>query len=286
MPNRAITNTQSHQVRYEACKRCHEAVSGFLNSTFEDVINNLETENRKNSGETPIPQYYTPVLHDETKAQVENTLRVYRDALDKYGLDKLSISYNGGKDCLVMMVIYLAAIYEYIGDRGELRSVINSVYINNEETFNEQDEFLKETTELFALDLFPIKSGMREGFEYYLKEKPQVEAIVVGVRRIDPYGAYLNEFQRTDHGWPDFVRVNSVLEWTTPEIWYFLKATGTKYCILYDQGYTSLGGVKDTLPNPLLKKQDGSYLPAYMLQDGNSERLGRVSDRKKPMGKL
>lgn len=39
------------------------------------------------------------------------------------------------------------------------------------------------------------------------------------------------------------------------------------YCSLYDQGYTSLGKIDDTLPNPALAKPDrpGEYYPAYML---------------------
>lgn len=41
--------------------------------------------------------------------------------------------------------------------------------------------------------------------------------------------------------------------------------------------YTSLGQVSDTLPNPHLKQKDGSYNPAYMLENGSYERAGRAS---------
>lgn len=68
------------------------------------------------------------------------------------------------------------------------------------------------------------------------------------------------------------------------------------YCPLYDQvserltafshptltfglqGYTSLGGTEDTLPNPHLKKEgsDGkTFRPAYELVEDDEERLGR-----------
>jgi FAD synthetase len=44
------------------------------------------------------------------------------------------------------------------------------------------------------------------------------------------------------------------------------------------QGYTSLGGTEDTLPNPHLKKEGSSgqeFRPAYELIGDDEERLGR-----------
>lgn len=261
----------------DACKQCHEQVYHFLNSSFEDALKRMELGSTL---ETPMPTYYTAGLHAETQSQVRNTLRIYQSALDDFGLSSISISYNGGKDCLVMLVIYLAAIYDNYLKSGKNISKINSVYVNNEETFREQDAFLKESVAAYGLDFVPLKSGMKEGFQEYLDKYPKIKAIIVGIRRIDPYGAHMNVRQHTDNGWPDFVRLSPVLEWNTSEIWYFLRATETSYCSLYNKGYTSLGGVNTTIPNPLLRREDGTYLPAYMLQHDNGERLGRVTDRK------
>jgi len=49
------------------------------------------------------------------------------------------------------------------------------------------------------------------------------------------------------------------------------------YCPLYDAGYTSIGGVHNTLPNAALAAADGSYAPAYKLVDGSQERSGRTN---------
>lgn len=65
---------------------------------------------------------------------------------------------------------------------------------------------------------------------------------------------------------------------TVPE---FLRHLGIPYISLYDQGYTSLGGTKDTHPNPLLKRQSEGegesqgFRPAYELVEDDEERLGR-----------
>ena len=48
---------------------------------------------------------------------------------------------------------------------------------------------------------------------------------------------------------------------------------------MYDEGYTSLGGVGDTLKNPKLRYVDESgnerYKPAWTLTEDGEERLGR-----------
>jgi FAD synthetase len=51
------------------------------------------------------------------------------------------------------------------------------------------------------------------------------------------------------------------------------------YCPLYDLGFTSLGGVTDTHPNPKLSVKDDNgvetFKPAYELVEDEEERLGR-----------
>lgn len=83
-------------------------------------------------------------------------------------------------------------------------------------------------------------------------------------------------------------------------VWTFLRECDLPYCCLYDQGYTSIGNITDTVPNPALRKgtdkgegQDGgddektgkrrkgseedleeesNFFPAYMLADNMLER--------------
>ncbi|KLU82298.1 FAD synthetase [Magnaporthiopsis poae ATCC 64411] len=62
----------------------------------------------------------------------------------------------------------------------------------------------------------------------------------------------------------------------------FIRHLRIPYCVLYDRGYTSLGGTTDTSPNPALKRTGAAaegvsetFRPAYELMADDEERLGR-----------
>lgn len=130
----------------------------------------------------------------------------------------------------------------------------------------------------------------RDAFALYLQANPQVLAIFVGTRRTDPHGRHLTHFDMTDGKWPRFMRIHPVIDWHLSEIWAFLRSPYLadrrrgqevlEYCQMYDEGYTSLGGVNDTLRNPKLRVVDPetgkeSWRPAYCLGEDGEERLGR-----------
>lgn len=203
-----------------------------------------------------------------------------------FSLEEIAISYNGGKDCLVMLILILALIHKRIIREDSSKNVIpldyklDSIYINSEDPFPELSSFITKSTGYYHLNPIIIKATLREGFEKYLKHNPKIKAIVVGIRRSDPYGKRLASEQMTDHKWPRFLRIHPILEWTYTEIWDFLIGCNLDYCSMYDLGYTSLGGVHTTIPNPCLKKPDvDEYYPAYMLEHDadEKERLGRIT---------
>ncbi|SYW75787.1 related to FAD1  len=127
--------------------------------------------------------------------------------------------------------------------------------------------------------------------------------------------------------WPRVERIHPILDWTYSDVWQFLRcphlgtaqetdsalgvarhqlakecgvagggSEGVPYCLLYDQGYTSLGSTFNTLPNPELRIETeqgeqgeqevevgdgtarGRWKPAYMLKDATLERAGRVEN--------
>lgn len=327
----------------EITRSCYNLIQSFLNSSPDDCLASVSSTSNddilKHHKSLQLPSLYpdsfSSSLHKHTQGQVLKTYDDFLLILDRWELHQLSISYNGGKDCLVQLIIYMAAVYKFIviDKKGKSDNPnnfrIKAVYVYTETEFDEQVKFLEQSVLQYGLDfkavytLFSHKDNSNKdqiisetissegtagsikclfsptptlpcGFLTYLKSDITVEGIIVGIRRTDPYGLNMKLEQRTDtnRGWPDFVRINPILEWHTSEVWYFIKwleresinsAFAITYCPLYDQGYTSLGGCDTTVRNPKLKRRDlgnDNFWPAWWVLEDDIERLSRVQKGK------
>lgn len=213
---------------------------------------------------------------------IREALNVIEEAIDRYGQGALSLAFNGGKDCTVLLHLVVAALYHRL--KGQEIRPIQSVYVTCRNPFPEVDNFVELCVQRYRLDSVRIPAPMRQALQQFLdtvKVKP--EAILVGIRRNDPYAEKLTHFDPTDEGWPSFMRVHPIIDWSYQNIWDFLLLLGIPYCELYDRGYTSLGGMDNTFPNPDLLNSDApiGYNPAYKLTNEEHERFGRMNSTKK-----
>lgn len=153
--------------------------------------------------------------------------------------DALAFSYNGGKDCQVVLELFAYVVYRRHVEKGLPVRAVHTVYVMSEHPFPEMTTFVEESCARFGLEVAEIRAGgsMRRAFEQYLSQTPATRAIIVGTRRSDPFGGALTHFDATDHGWPAFMRVHPVIDWTYQDIWAFIAAAGIRYCSLYDKGY-------------------------------------------------
>ncbi|EPX71772.1 FAD synthetase [Schizosaccharomyces octosporus yFS286] len=211
------------------------------------------------------------------KQKLTGSLKFIDYALDRYETSQIAMSFNGGKDCLVLLLLCIYCLRERYGPSlvKQKLSEIPFVFVRPKDEFDEMDKFVKSCEDLYGLNIIRISLPMKEAFTLFLKLNPSIEAILIGIRRLDPHGKNRIAFEMTDKGWPKFMRIQPILDWKYSEVWDLLLETETKYCTLYDKGYTSLGGVSDTSPNPALKNEDGSYSPAHLLLDDSLERFGR-----------
>jgi FAD synthetase len=198
-----------------------------------------------------------------TASAIRAALEVIHEAFQRYSSVELAMSFNGGKDCLIVLHL----LFAYLSAHPE-HALPRIVYFYKHDDFAEMLEFMRSTAAMFnfqveELDLGGFKQGLAK-----LREDG-VRACFMGQRRTDPF-APSTPFASTSSGWPEMMRVNPILDLDYPGVWSFLRTCEIKYCSLYDEGYTSLGSKHHTVPHPKL-----SSSPAHTLQEGEDERAGR-----------
>ena len=161
-------------------------------------------------------------------------------------LHELSLAYNGGKDCVVLLVIYLAAIYTHYGHASDSNTPpqndsrdapylngqagqfspsrafpesLKSIYIQSAHPFPEVEEFVVSSSQRYHLSLSSSSLPMKAAFSEHLAQDGDIKAIFVGTRRTDPHGGTLTHFDETDRVWPKFMRIHPVIDWHYQEIW-------------------------------------------------------------------
>jgi len=285
IPNVCTSRTELHNTQcskteiYDCANDMNNEVSK------EKIINNQHSFTRRIFYST-INRDIEELMNEDSplSEKLRETIDIIDEAFERYGV--FGFSFNGGKDCTVLLHLLSAGLYRYAVRHPEIISPnedlpkIPTVYIMNSFPFTEIDEYIKEANELYDLDIVTISEPMKEALKLFIDSKPGLKAISVGVRSTDPYSEHLQPFTPTDKGWPDFMRILPILNWDYNDIWNFLLRLNVPYCCLYEQGYTSLGGTNNTIKNPALKiETDGDeekYEPAYKLKNSSLERMGRI----------
>lgn len=245
-----------------------------------------------------------PVLHEALVTAIDvcvKTLHVFGSRPNG-----VVFSFNGGKDSTVALHVLRAALHmmktapsnslspSTPSSFEPLSGVIPVVYFEAPNNFPEVLDFMAQCEKEYGFKTRHL-DGFKGGLTALIGEGMQ--AVVMGTRSTDPDGVGLEHFSPTSLNWPPAMRVCPVLHWRYDQVWAFLRGIKLPYCCLYDRGYTSLGSVRDSVPNPLLRKQQqqqqqvaeekqqeggesngngNGFLPAWMLTDGEYERLGRT----------
>lgn len=214
---------------------------------------------------------------------LQKALSVIDSAVRLYTPANLAVAFNGGKDATVVLHIARAAVANWCQQNAQ-PSRLHCLYLLGApgEQFPEVTDFARRQITECHLAGVEVELGIKEGIQQFVKHRTSVCAFVMGTRHADPYCASMEHFEPSSEGWPPFMRVNPIVAWEYHHVWEFLRRFELPYCSLYNKGYTSIGSVATTKPNPALENvRDGvtKYRPPWALTDGSLERAGR---RKKP----
>jgi FAD synthetase len=127
----------------------------------------------------------------------------------------VALSFNGGKENIIL--IHLT---RYVLKNNHK----NILLFNFEEfTFKEIEDFVESSCKTFKFELLRIKEdGFKACFFKLLELHPEIDHVLMGVRRTDPYCEKSDYFEPTTSGWPKCIRVNPLLDWSYQDVWNFI----------------------------------------------------------------
>ncbi len=198
--------------------------------------------------------------------------------LRTHSIDKWCVSFNGGKDSTVVLYLMLEACRKL-----ELIPPL-LIFYNQPDEFPEVLSFIHYIVEKHKLRLHTFDCSYKESM-FELKQLG-IRYILMGQRSTDPTPKKqqmkmmepIDYFDITNDATSIF-RVNLILKWSYANVWKFLLSSSKyEYCLLYSEGYSSLGNTKNTIKNPFLfDAQNNQYKHASELQNGDElEREGRL----------
>ncbi|GAA5858242.1 hypothetical protein JCM1840_001109, partial [Sporobolomyces johnsonii] len=163
--------------------------------------------------------------------KVKHALDIIDKAIRDYGPDQVALSFNGGKDCTVLVHLFAASLLHHLStslsSSAPAPLPLNTIYVRCSSPFPQVEAFTSLCAARYHLALDAIEGGMKTALQGYLDRKrargEDIRAVLVGTRRGDPHGASLTAFAPTDPDWPSFMRVHPILDWSYSEIWQFLR---------------------------------------------------------------
>lgn len=138
--------------------------------------------------------------------QVKHALGVVETALDRYSLDQLALSFNGGKDCTVLVHLLAAAVLVRSSrtapngvdpraidpppasspqDSSTLPRIL-AVYVRCVSPFPQVEDFVTLCARWYHLELDAVEGGMKEALQTYLDRRRTLAAATAAARSTAP----------------------------------------------------------------------------------------------------
>lgn len=209
---------------------------------------------------------------------------------------KLYVSFNGGKDCLAAYILLkyffycklnklkteeISSFELFINSKTQLKiSDFNIIFIYfvNDKNYTEEEDYVIDFAKNEGVQIFYIYSDYVTGLKFLIKNFG-LKLVIMGTRKDDlikyksPYkGVEETLLHHSTSPYPDFIRFYPIFKFDFDDIWRLILLSKTKYLELYDRGYSSIGNRFNTCVNENLKIDGDFILPAWCLDEFDTER--------------
>lgn len=110
--------------------------------------------------------------------------------LDTYESREIFLSFNGGKDCTVLLHMFANLFH-----KRHPNETLLCLYIQPDNSFDEIEEFIVECQKQYPIKMEIIRGTVKSALFGICQRYPHLKAVVMGCRHTDPYCSNLNEFQ-------------------------------------------------------------------------------------------
>jgi FAD synthetase len=137
----------------------------------------MSISNSQESRKVLSMQSFPPFDATRLQAQTDAAVAVITEAFDKWRGSELALSFNGGKDCTVLLHL--------LGKLDRLRG-LRVVFFDTEHGFPEVTAFMKEMEAYYGFKTECLGS-FRPGLQQLVDDG--IKAVFLGTRRTDPHGS-------------------------------------------------------------------------------------------------
>ncbi|XP_015118644.1 FAD synthase [Diachasma alloeum] len=191
----------------------------------------------------------------------QKTLEDLRKLYEKS--NEVAICFDGSIESTVLL--HLAHIAQMqLGNSSK----INLIMFRHEEWFPEVENFIKDITSRYNLNIITLNQLPQEGAKSLEASHPDIKILLLGIKsRNKDSGLYHSLARQT--GIASMVIKCPLNGWTVDSLWTLARSLSLPYCSLYDKGYTCVGGRKGTKPNVnLITGDKETCQPAWKLNSG------------------
>lgn len=195
-----------------------------------------------------------------------------------------AIAFSGGKESVVLLHLIDKVIKENPRLSDGKRPTLVMFCEEKHKASAMADALLQFTKRLvstvysqYDFDIVNCTS-IKEGISSFQIVHPRIKTFFMGTRLSDSatLASIGKAIVANSSDWPAMVRVMPLFFWSYNDVWAYIDRNDLLYPLPYTQGYTSLSQGDDCRPNPLLRKEDGSFAHARELKDKSTERKDRV----------
>ena len=118
--------------------------------------------------------------------------KVIADTFNIYETNEIFLSFNGGKDCTVLLEL----VQSFLTRNDKFKHhKINVIYIQSDNPFQEVEEFVDLCEKTYGIAIKKKRGKLRNVLETICLENTQLKAVIMGCRRTDPYCRHLGTMQ-------------------------------------------------------------------------------------------